>query len=306
MAEIVDPFEGVYAAGLACARSLEIGDIDEFHDSRNRITDLARTTQAPGDLWSDLAFQTLSAMLIGDLPLAEQKANDAYQAVSNTGFAQALGIYGMHMFSIRREQGRLGEVAPLVKRFINENPEGSVWKPGLMLIANELGFHAQARQHFEAFAATGFDLPGDVKRAATLTYFAEVCAVLGNAEHAARLSELLDPYQDIVMLMPPHSMCCGATSHFLGMLSATMKDWSAAEKHFNKALALNEQIRAWPRLAWTRLEYARMLLARGRNSDTVIARELRALAVSEAERLGLGALLHRDATFEWGDQCRVT
>ncbi len=304
--EIVDPFEAVYATALGCTRSLEIGDIDEFHEARNRLADLARTTQAPSDLWSNLAFQTLGAMLIGDFPLAEQKANDAYQAVSNTGFAQALGIYGMQMFSIRREQGRLGEVAPLVKRFIDENPEESVWKPGLMLIANELGFHAQARQHFEAFAATGFDLPEDVKRPATLTYFAEVCVVLGDVERAGRLSELLDPYRDIIMLMPPHSVCCGATSHFLGMLSATMKDWLAAEKHFNQALVLNEQIRAWPRLAWTRFEYARMLLARGRNSDTVQARELRALAVSEAERLGLGALLHRNASVEWGDRCRVT
>ena len=87
-----------------------------------------------------------------------------------------------------------------------------------MLIASELGFHAQARQHFEAFAATDFDLPKDVKRAATLTYFAEVCAALGDVEHAERLRELLDPYRDVVMLMSPHSACCGATRHFLGML----------------------------------------------------------------------------------------
>jgi hypothetical protein len=38
-----------------------------------------------------------------------------------------------------------------------------------------------------------------------------------------------------------------------------------------------------------------MLLARGRNGDSVIADKLRSKAVAAAERMGMGALLQRNA-----------
>jgi hypothetical protein len=41
-----------------------------------------------------------------------------------------------------------------------------------------------------------------------------------------------------------------------------------------------------------------MLLARGRNGDSVLAGELRAMAIAAAERMGMGGLLQRNAQFE--------
>ena len=49
-------------------------------------------------------------------------------------------MYGLQMFSIRREQGRLAEVAPIVKRLIDEKPDEKAWLPGFALIAADLGF----------------------------------------------------------------------------------------------------------------------------------------------------------------------
>lgn len=293
--ESLDPFEAIYASALASVHYLEIGDIDEFHEIQQRVGELARTTRAPGDRWVGLSFQALAATLVGDFALAEQKAGEAFAVVDGIDIGPYVGVYGVQMFSIRREQGRLSEVAPLVKRFVDENPEEAIWKPGLMLIASDLGFHAQARRHFENFAAADFALPGDAKRAVTLSYFTDVCVALGDAERAERLMELLHPFRDVVLLMSP-TVCCGATRHYLGTLAATMKDWKTAEENFSQALVLNERLRAWPRLAWTRLEYARMLLARDRNGDSVLADELRGMAVAAAERMGMGALLRRSAT----------
>ncbi|MBS0517292.1 MAG: AAA family ATPase [Proteobacteria bacterium] len=293
-----DPYEAMYSAGITSARFLEIGDIEGFHETLRRIAELARMTQAPGDRWLHLTFQALSAMLAGDYALAERRATEAYAAVTDASLGPYSGIYGMQMFAIRRDQGRLAEIAPLVKRFVNENPDEAVWKPGLMLIASDVGFHVQARQHFEDFAATGFAVPEDAKRQITLTYFAEVCAALGDAARAERLHELLLPYRDVTVLAPPNTLCNGAMAHYLGLLSATMADWETAESHFQAALALNERLEAWPRLAWTQFEYARMLLARGRNGDSVLAGTLRKSAMTAAERMGMGALLQRSATLE--------
>jgi tetratricopeptide (TPR) repeat protein len=244
------------------------------------------------------SFEAMSALLAGDYVAAERAANDSYAAVKDVAVGPFLGIYGVQMFAIRRDQGRLAEVAPLVKRFVSENPDEAIWKPGLMLIASDLGFHAQARQHFESFAATDFALPRDAKRQITLSYFAEVCVALDDVQRAERLHELLYAYRDVTMMMPPHTLCTGATRHYLGMLATTMDDWRTAEEHFREALAFNERLKAWPRLAWTRFEYARMLLARDRKDDSVLATELRRMAVAAAERMGMGLLLQRNAKLE--------
>jgi class 3 adenylate cyclase/tetratricopeptide (TPR) repeat protein len=285
----------LFAFTLRVAKFLEMGDHDDFQAAVRRLAELANTTQSTIIGWQALCAQSMEAILHGDYLLAERKAEEAVSSTSDTAVGSVVGIYGMQMFTIRREQGRLAEIAPLVKRFVREKPEEAIWRPGLMLIASDLGFHQQARVHFEAMAQSDFALPMDAKRAITLTYLAEVCAELGDQLRAEKLYELLLPYRDVAILAPPNTLCCGAGAHYLGLLAATMSDWEGAETHFTAAIAMNERLKAWPRLADTRFEYARMLLARGRKGDSVLALELRSMAIAAAERMGMGGLLHRKA-----------
>ena len=101
----------------------------------------------------------------------------------------------MQMFAIRREQDRLAEIAPLLKRFTDDHSDDSVWGPGLMLIWSDLGYEAQARESLERLSNTESSIPVDSKRLITLTYFAEVAARLCDREHAARIYELLLPFR---------------------------------------------------------------------------------------------------------------
>ena len=64
--------------------------------------------------------------------------------------------------------------APLVKRFVEEQPEESAWRTGLMLIASDLGFHAQAKKTFDTMADSGFSMHVDVSRTVALSYLAVV------------------------------------------------------------------------------------------------------------------------------------
>ena len=278
----------LYAASLAAAKFLEMGDHDDFQATVRRYEELANAAQSRGVRWYTLCLQSMEAILHGEYPLAERKAEEALSSSPDTA-----GIYGMQLFAIRREQGRLAEIAPLVKRFVSEKPEEAIWKPGLMLIASDLGFHEQARALFEALAQSDFALPMDAKRPITLTYLAEVCAGLGDSLRAERLYELLLRYRDVAILAPPVTLCCGAGAHYLGLLAAAMSDWDRAEAHFKVSVAMNEPLKAWPRLADTRFEYARMLLARDRKGDSVLASELRSMAIAAAERVGMHSLLHR-------------
>ena len=176
----------------------------------------------------------------------------------------ASGVYGVQMFTIRREQGRLAEVAPVLRRFIDENPRDAAWRPGMALIASDLGFRAAARKAFDDLAASGFEFPVDAKRSLTLSYLAEVCARLADAEHAELLYDLLLPYQDLAIVAPIATVCCGSASRFLGMLASTTGNWAAAEGRFQAALDMDERLHAWPWLAHTKYEYALMLRERGR------------------------------------------
>ena len=285
----------LYAFALGFARFLEMGDLDDFRTAVRRLAELANTTQSPKFRWHALCAQSMVAILHGEYSLAERTAEEAVSSRPDIATGSVAGIYGVQMFTIRREQGRLAEIAPLVKRFVSEKPEEAIWKPGLMLIASDLGFHEQARTHFEALAQSDFALPMDAKRAITLTYLAEVSAALGDSRRAERLYELLLPYREVAILAAPFTLCCGAGAHYLGLLATTMSDWDRAETHFNASIAMNERLKAWPRLADTRFEYARMLLARDRKGDSVLASELRSMAIAAAERMGIGGLLHRKA-----------
>jgi hypothetical protein len=205
-------------------------------------------------------------------------------------------MYGLQMFTIRREQGRLAEVAPLVRRFIDENPEDATWRPGLMLIASDLGFHEPARKTFDSLARDGFALPDDTKRTLTLSYLAEVCCRLEDRGNAERLYELLAPYRDLCIVVGQSTVCCGAVARFLGMLATTMRDWPSAEAHFEAALQLDERMKGWPWLAHSRFEYAQALMARGKKQDIIRAQELRGMALAGAERLGMTGLSRRIAS----------
>ena len=80
------------------------------------------------------------------------------------------------------------------------------------------------------------------------------------------------------------------------MLAAVLERWDDAERHFDKALAMNERIGARPWLVRTRRSYAQMLLDRddpSRPGDRARAAELIAAGRGEAERLGMARELVR-------------
>ena len=107
----------------------------------------------------------------------------------------------------------------------------------------------------------------------------------------ALLYDLLLPYaqrvsgQGIVWI--------GAVAHYLGLLARTLGDTAGAEAHFADAAAIHQRIDAPIWLARTRLEWARMLLARRHPGDAERARQLLGDALAPARELGLGNVERR-------------
>ena len=72
-----------------------------------------------------LSSQSMLALFEGRFEEAERWAHQALAFGARMPSLDAAGVYGVHMFSIRREQGRLKELAPLVAHFVRTTPQAA-------------------------------------------------------------------------------------------------------------------------------------------------------------------------------------
>ena len=245
----------------------ELGDIQALDVQLAAHTRLAQEMQHPTTSTCQRE-QAMRALLEGRFAEGEQLAHRLWPLGSGCQAEGVDGTFGMQMFTLRREQGRLHELAPVVRHFVQQHGAASTWRPGLALIYSELGREREARAAFEQLAAHDFaDLPQDSLWLTCVTYLAEVCAFLGDARRAATLYRLLLPYNGYTVVVGAADVCYGAASRYLGMLAATMERWEDAAQHFEDALAMNTRMGARPWLAHTQHQYAVMLLARNQPGD---------------------------------------
>ena len=281
------------AISLDAYVSAELGDRARLNRSLAALTELGEVRQRLNLQWISRHGAAMLAILDGNFAAAENFAREGLKLGRLTFGDQVEGVYGIQMFSIRREQGRLAEVAPVVKRLIDENPDEKTWLPGFALIAADLGFEEPARRRLRELAETGFDMPFDAKRSASLSYVAEVAALLGDSDAAARLYELMSVYQHMTITAGIVTVCYGAASRYLGMLAATLGEFDKAEAHFEHALEMNQRIGARPWLAHTKAEYALLLRRRGRRGDSERAEALANEAWEIATELDMALLKRR-------------
>src|SRR5262249_39778212 len=163
-----------------------IGDLADFEAYLERTQEVLDKLPS-GHRYIITSASAMRAILHGDFAAAERLAERALEVSHELQREAATGVYGVQMFTTRREQGGLAEVAPLVRKFVAEkNAEAAAWRPGLVLIASDLGFEEEAQRIFDELAATQFDFPMDAKRNITLSYLAEICTRLGDADRAEK------------------------------------------------------------------------------------------------------------------------
>ncbi len=200
----------------------------------------------------------------------------------------------MQIFTLRRDQGRLAALQPVVSMFLRQKSAASVWRPGLALIYLELGQRDEARAEFETLAAEDFTtVTRDGRWLYCVVYLSEVCAALGDARRAPILYRMLSPYAGRNIALGAGIACCGSADRYLGLLCAAMSQWSEAQRHFEQALAMNERTGARVALAYTRHDYAAMLLARHQAGDREHATSLLRSSLEAALEIGMRALEER-------------
>jgi class 3 adenylate cyclase/tetratricopeptide (TPR) repeat protein len=226
---------------------------------------------------------------LGRFPEAERLISEAREMGHASGQPEADRHSAWQLWCLGFAQGRLDdEVISLL-----EAEASRVHLPMndslLALAACEMGRDHEARAALDRHTST--PVPFNLWWLLATTNWAAVAAHLGDTTHAERLAALLRPYAgQAVPLMTLPTPC---VAHSLGLLSTTLGRYDEAETWFPTAAATHERLGAAHWLTLTRLEWARMLLARRATGDAERARELLGQALLTARELGLEHLERR-------------
>jgi DNA-binding CsgD family transcriptional regulator len=237
-------------------------------------------------------YSSALALCDGDLVFAEAAAARSHEWSRLLTGRDASGVYGIQMFSIRREQGRLAELAPVIRVLAAGDRRGA-WRPGLVAVLAELGMDDEARREIEHIRDAGLPALRQSLWLTSLTYLADACAALRDADLAAEVYAELLPYGGGNVVVGHLVSCYGAADRYLGMIAGALGEWDEAAERFETALELNTRLGARTWLAHTAYEYARMLLARRAAGDRARAAALVGKVISVAGAAGLDALAER-------------
>ena len=283
--------EALWPRSYALFESGEMVAADQANDELSRLSE---ERNRPFTIYLVAVFRAARAAMSGRFEDSERLAQQALTIGQRVQGEAASGIFGQQMFVLRRQQGRLKEVEPVVRMFVQQNSAAAAWRPGLAVIYSELGLTDDARGEFEELARHDFaDLPHDVTWLGTMSYLVDVCTFVKDRARAGILYQLLLPFDGANVVVGSGIACHGAISRYLGALAATLERWDDAARHFEDALAMNARMDARVWLAHTQEQYATMLLKRHQSGDRDKAAALLDTALATTRELGMRALEER-------------
>jgi tetratricopeptide (TPR) repeat protein len=272
---------------------LERGEAADLAHEIHTYASLARQISHRDHIWFATVARAQVALLAGRFDDAERLMTEALNLGQHLPRLTAFGSYWLQLFMLRRAQGRLAELEPILA-LRPSSPLGSfLWPSTLALVLAELGREADARSEFDELAANGFlDVPRTSIWPIAIGNLAEVCAVVGDASRAALLYDLLLPHAGRTLARGTAWSGLYSTDHYLGLLAATMSKRAAAAGHFEAALAFDARMGARPLVARAQVDYAWMLRT-GSVAERAKAKELLEGATASATGLGMQGLLAR-------------
>jgi tetratricopeptide (TPR) repeat protein len=271
---------------------LELGDTDSADIEMDAFARIAERRRRVADTLYVHIYRSMRMLLAGEFDQAEA---EGYAAVAlgnrvqdpNTGNATLL-----QACTLRRERGRLERLEAPVRAYADRFHSIPGWRCVLAHLLAETGRHDEAREILESLAPDGFrGLPLDGIWLGAVGYLAETAAALGDATHAETLHDLLEPYADRNVAVGWASTCTGSAGRHLGLLADLLGRRKEAIAYFEKALAMNERMRARPWVAHTQVELARVLAQRAAGRER--AAELLEAGLAEARQLGMPRLIER-------------
>ena len=241
-----------------------LSDLDSARREVAALLETAEQTAQPFIIHVAEQYGSAIALCDGRLDEAEARARRSHEWSHLLTGRDPSGTYGIQMFSVQRERGRLAELAPVIRILAGDAAREGPWRPGLAALLAELGMESEARRELSRLVADGLDQLRESLWLASLAYLADASAALGDEEVAALVYPVLEPLAGANVMIGHLVSCYGAADRYLGMLATTLGEWERAEEHFERGMELNRRTGAVTWLAHTANEYARLLLRRPR------------------------------------------
>lgn len=274
---------------------LELDRVADAARGIDTVRRLARALHQPRHLWYSEIFDATLTLVQGRFEDAERHRTAALEIGRKARGSIAEAAAGAHLFATRWLQGRLPELEDPTRRYVEVQPLNVAWRCDLCLILASAGREAEARHELDALALDEFDrIPRNVVWLACLAILAESVSLLGDAERARRLTELLSPYAERNVVLTG-AACVGPVRRFLGILARAQDQHDAAVEHLSAARRRAQANDMRPVLAQLDLDEARTLLDRGAGGDRERAATLAERARAAAAGLGMDGIAERAA-----------
>ena len=234
------------------------------------------------------------AALDGDFPLAARQARLAWDIGTRASLPDAGAVLWGQLFAVWLEaelpDGDEDLMEQILRGLVARSHLSTAHAAALVLIDAEHGTWEQARGRFGELATAGVAaMRPDMLYVWALALLARGCCVLGSRQHAMHLYQALLPFAGRAAVAAGAVMCAGSVDRYLGGLAA-LSGQTAAEEHFQAAVAHHRRLGARPLLARTLHEYAQLLAARAAGSDHARAAEALAEAGAIAGECGMTKL----------------
>ncbi len=292
--------------------ALASGDLSSMHIAhRTRFVDLlmsgdltgadiellalARVTAELGaiplDWWWVALWRSMRAQLGGNHTEAEAQCGRALATVHPTQMPEAEFNSLIQTVFLRREQGRLAELEPLIRPFIAGSPYRADLDMLMAVRAAELDDFDEAADALLRLLGQLEGLQEDRAWGGIWFQLARVAFVLKDQAAAGLLYELGQERSGQCVVIGLAAVCVGAADLALGWLAETLGEHDDALRWYASAEIMNIRVdaRAW--LAQTRFDHAHLLAHRAGPGDLGAAEHLTDLAAQAAERIGLRPLL---------------
>jgi DNA-binding CsgD family transcriptional regulator/tetratricopeptide (TPR) repeat protein len=271
---------------------IALGDLEAAREELAVVFEMASRVGQPFIIHVAEHYRSAIALCAGRLAEADATAERSFEWGRLLTGRDPSGSYGIQMFGIRREQGRLAELAPVVRIMASDGQQRGAWGPGLAALLAELGMHDEARRELRRVHRRGLSELRPGLWMAALTYLADACALVGDDRIAPDLYAELAPHAGGIVTIGHGVACYGSADRYLGIVAAVSGELDLARSHLEAALEVDRGMGAWTWLAHTQYELGR-LLSKASPSDRARGHELLQEAGGLAERIGMPALLHR-------------
>ena len=269
------------------------GDLRLAEREQAPVHALALRQRQPFTLHVAEHYASTIALCIGRLAEAEAAARRSNEWSRLLTGRNPRAVHGIQMFGIRREQGRLAELAPVARVLAGGEGMGGVWGPAFAAVLAELGMEQEARQALARVRQEGLERYRSTLWVASLSYLADAAALVGDEAMARLLYPELAPLTGGNIIIGHGVASYGSADRHLGRLAATLGDHDTAIEHLERALAANRATGADTWVAHTLYELGRTLRMRGRHEDDAPAAAMLSEAATIAERIGMPVLVAR-------------